>query len=88
MLQRSIPLALRSKAWVCGCLVAGITGAIPAGNMDIFVSVVCCQIEVAASGCSLVQRSLTECGMSECDPEASIMGGPGPLGLLRHGEKK
>jgi hypothetical protein len=28
------------------------------------VSVVCCQVEVSATGCSLVQRSPTECGVS------------------------
>ena len=31
-----------------------------------------------ASGCSLVQRSPTECGVSECDREASIMRRPFP----------
>jgi hypothetical protein len=36
-----------------------------------FVSVVCCQVEVSASGWSLVQRSPNECGVSECDREAS-----------------
>jgi hypothetical protein len=35
------------------------------------VSVVCCQVEVSATGRSLVQRSPTECGVSECDREAS-----------------
>jgi hypothetical protein len=29
------------------------------------VSVVCCQVEVSATGWSLVQRSLTECGVSK-----------------------
>ena len=33
-------------------------------------SVVCCQLEVSASGWSLVQRSPTECGVSECNREA------------------
>jgi hypothetical protein len=52
------------------------------------VSVVCCQVEVCASGWSLVQRSPTECGVSVCDREASIMGGPWPTGgLLRHRKK-
>jgi len=37
------------------------------------VSVVCCQIEVSATGRSLVQRSPTDCGASECDRDASIM---------------
>ena len=40
------------------------------------VSVACCQVEVSVSGWSLVQRSPTECGVSECDHEASIMRGP------------
>jgi len=37
------------------------------------VSVVCCQIEVYASGLTLVQKSPTACGVSDCDHEASIM---------------
>jgi hypothetical protein len=43
------------------------------------VSVVCCQAEVSASGRSLVQRSPTERGVSECDREES----PACYGLLR-----
>jgi hypothetical protein len=36
------------------------------------VSAVCCQVEVSATGWSLVQRSPTECGVSiNCDSEAS-----------------
>jgi hypothetical protein len=42
------------------------------------VSVVCCQVEVSASGWSLVHRRPTECGVSECDREASIMRMPWP----------
>jgi len=34
---------------------------------------VCCQAEVSAVDCSLVQRSPTECGVSDCDREASIV---------------
>jgi hypothetical protein len=37
------------------------------------LSVVCWQVEVSASDWSLVQRSPTECGVSECDREASVM---------------
>jgi len=42
------------------------------------VSVVCCQVEVCvcAAGRSLVQKSSTECGVSECHHEASIMRRP------------
>ena len=36
------------------------------------VNVVCCQVEVSASGWSLVQRSSTQYGVSECDREAAI----------------
>jgi len=59
------------------------------------LSVVCCQVEVSAAGWSLVQRSPTECEVSECDRESSIMSGPCPTGgggeggeLLRHGKTK
>ena len=45
------------------------------------MSVVCCVLsEFSASGCSLVQRSPTECGVSEWDHESSIMGRPWPTG--------
>ena len=42
------------------------------------MSVVCCQVEVLASGRSRVQRSPTECGVSECDCETSKMMRPRP----------
>ena len=43
--------------------------------MDVLslVSVECCHVEVSASGCSLVQKSSTKRGVSECDHEASKM---------------
>jgi hypothetical protein len=34
---------------------------------------VCCQLEVSAPGCSRVERSRTECGVSECNRVPSIM---------------
>ena len=37
------------------------------------LSVVGCQVEISAPGVSLVQRSRTECGVSEDDREASVM---------------
>ena len=45
-----------------------------------YVSVVLSQVEVSATGRSPVQRSPTDCGVSECDREASIMRGPWPTG--------
>jgi len=44
------------------------------------VSVVCCQVEISATGRSFVQRSSTECGVSECDRGTSIMRRPWPSG--------
>jgi len=44
-----------------------------------FVCVACFQVEVSASGRSLVQRSPTECGVSEYDSVASIMRRPWPI---------
>jgi len=64
-----IPVPARSKAWVCGRSFFGISDSNPAGGMD-FVS---CQVEVTASGLSLAQRSSTECGVFECNCEASIL---------------
>jgi hypothetical protein len=61
-----IPVAVRSKAWVCGRSLAGIVVSTPTGVMDVLslVSVVCCQVEVSETGLSLVQRSPIECGVS------------------------
>jgi hypothetical protein len=52
------------------------------------VSVVYCQVEVCAKVWSLVQRIPTECGVSECDREASIMRRPWPTrGCCAFGNK-
>jgi hypothetical protein len=61
-------VAARSKTWVCGRSLVGIVGSNPTGVYGSLslVSVVCCQVEVSATGWSLVQRSPTECGVSEC----------------------
>ena len=74
------PSAARSKARVCGYSLAGTAGSNPAGGMDVLslMSVECCHVEVSASGCSLVQKSSTERGVSECDREVSIMRRPRP----------
>ena len=55
-----LSLAERSKAWVCSQSFAGIAGSNNAGGMDV------CQVEVSATGRSLVQRSPTACGVSLC----------------------
>jgi len=52
------------------------------------VSVVRCQVEASALGWSLVQKSSTECVVTECDPEASIMKkGYGLLGTVAPWER-
>jgi hypothetical protein len=76
----TIPVAASSRAWVCGRSLAGVAGSNPTGGDGCLslVRVVCCQVEVSASGWSLVQRSPTECGVSECDRKASKMRRPWP----------
>jgi hypothetical protein len=37
------------------------------------VSVVCCQVDVSATCRTPIHRSPTECGVSECDREFSVM---------------
>ena len=74
-----ITVAARSKAWVWGRSLSGITGSNHAVGMYIYLSVVrtvFCQVEVSATGRFLVQRGTTECSESECYREASIMGRP------------
>jgi hypothetical protein len=78
-----IPVAARSKAWVCGRSLAAGHGCLS------LVSVVCCQVEVSATGWSLVQRSPTECGVSECDRKLSTMRRPWPTRAVKPlGKKK
>jgi len=39
-----IPVAARSKAWVCGRSLAGIAGSNPVEGMNVFCYVSCCCI--------------------------------------------
>jgi hypothetical protein len=58
-------VAARSNASICGRSLTGITGSNRAGCMDVLslVRVMCCQVDVSATGLSRVQRSSTECGV-------------------------
>jgi hypothetical protein len=69
-------VATRSKTF--GRALAGILGSNPAGGHGclFLVNVVCFQVEVSATGRSLVQRSPIESGVSECDLETSKMRRP------------
>ena len=61
-----------SKAWIYGHSLAGVAGWItPVLGLSELVRVVCCQVEVSATGQSLVQRGPTDCGVSECDRRTS-----------------
>jgi hypothetical protein len=57
--------------------IVGIAGTNPAETwISVSLGDVCCQVEVSSYDWSLAQRSPTECGMSECESEASIMRQP------------
>ena len=64
---KRFPLKAREPRCVLDILVsrspAEIVGSNPTGGMDVLsvVSVLCCQVEVSATGWSLVQRSPTDC---------------------------
>jgi len=72
-----VPVAARSKAWVCGRSPAGIAGSNPMGGHEwlYVVCVVCCEVEGSATGRSLVQRDRAECGVPDCDLETSTRRG-------------
>jgi hypothetical protein len=51
MYRQPIPVAARSKAWVCRRSLVGTVVSNPAGGAWMFiVNFVCCQVEVSASG--------------------------------------
>jgi len=69
-----VPVATRSKAWVCCRSLVGLAGSNLSDVMSVsVVSVMCYQVEVCATGRSLVQRRRTECGVSECDRGTSAV---------------
>ena len=73
-------MAARSKTWVCGVLLVwdcGFESRRWNGYLSA-VTVVFCQVEISASGWSLAQKSSTDCGVSGCDHESSIMNRPWP----------
>ena len=76
----TIPVAAR---------LLGLRVRIPPRTWTSVVSVACCQVEVSATGRSLVKRSPADCGVSEFDREALIMRRPWPSkGLLRHAKQR
>jgi hypothetical protein len=51
--------------------------------MYVYVRVVCCQVEVPVTGRSLLQRSPTECGGSECYHETPAVQRPRPTVVVQ-----
>jgi len=68
MYANPTPVAARSKVWVCGHALPGIIGSNPVGGVDVR--------RLRGTGQSLVQRSPTECGVSECDLKTSTVRRP------------
>jgi hypothetical protein len=69
----TFPVAVRSKAWVCGRSLTRIVGSNPTGGMDVCLLRVLCVVRLRSlrrAGHSS-KRSPTECGVSECDREAT-----------------
>jgi hypothetical protein len=60
-------------------------GSNTVGVMDAFCECFLLSGTVCVSGRSFTQRSRIECGVSECDREASIMRQPCPLGIWECG---
>jgi hypothetical protein len=85
----SIDRAVKGLSYAAACFL-GLRVLIPLGYGYLSeVSVVCCQVEVSASGWSLIQRIRTECGVSEWEWSWSLDNGDALAnwGLLRHEEK-
>jgi hypothetical protein len=48
--MKSMQVAARRKAWVCGRALAGIVGSNPTGVMEVCLLYSVCQVEVSATG--------------------------------------
>jgi hypothetical protein len=73
------PRGLRPLAcWNCGFETRRGHGSL------FLVSFVCCQVEVSAPVWLYVQRSPTQCGVSECEPEASTIRHGGGEEFFQH----
>ena len=83
---RSVYVAspIAATAWHCGATRSLVLRfRIPPGHGSLSLWVSCdCQVEVSASGWTLVQRSPTECGVSNRDRDGSLMRRPWPTGAV------
>jgi hypothetical protein len=67
--------------WPLACRDCGFESLRGHGYLSL-LSVECGQVEISASELSLVQRSTTECGVSECDRESTIIRRPWPTAAV------
>jgi hypothetical protein len=66
-------MATPSNASVSGRSLSGIAGSNPAGGKYVcLLWLVCYQVEACGSDWWVVQKSPTECDMSECDREEAV----------------
>jgi hypothetical protein len=65
-----IILIYKQSSRLLACCDWGFESRRGHGSLSL-VSVMCCQVEFSAFGWSLVHKSPTECGVSECDREVS-----------------
>ena len=78
LFQTPVPVAERSKAWICRCPLAAIAGLNSVGGHGylFLVSVMYCQVEASATGRSPVQRGPHRLWcVVVCGPETSRMKG-------------
>jgi hypothetical protein len=89
-IQTPISVAELCKARICGRSPAGIAGSNPRGDIEVsVVTVVCYQVQIAATGRSLVQRSHTDCVVSLCvNQKPQGAGGHGALWAVEPQRKK
>jgi hypothetical protein len=72
-----ISVSSLSKAWFSDRTLTGVKGLNPTGDTYLsVVNVVCCQVQVSATGRLPVERSPTEWDVSEYDPEISTLSSP------------
>jgi hypothetical protein len=88
-IAKPIPVAMRSKAWVCGLLLAGIAGSNAAGGMSVcFLWILCVRYR------SLRLADHSSRGFLPSGVCLSVIvnpghwGGPGPLGAFAPLEEK
>jgi hypothetical protein len=71
---KPIPVAARSKAWVCGRWIVGIAGSFAAESMDVCLLRVLCVVTYRSAH----RANQSSKSPTECDNEVSIMRRPWP----------